>query len=89
MFFKYDCINIDAFEISIKELPHDGHLSITKAIKNVYGKDKVLQQECLIHHKRNVINKIEKRINKEPLGTKYGKCILPKLKRSLRGSTKK
>ncbi len=136
--FKYDCINIDAFEISIKELPkrninyaegftrkgknavslcvlgqrregnksirevldfricstenekgytalledlskrgltgdkigltvHDGHLSITKAIKNVYSKDKVLQQECLIHHMRNVVNKIEKRINKESL----------------------
>lgn len=136
--FKYDCINIDAFEISIKELPkrninyaegftrkgknavglavlgqrkegkkvireildfricstenergytavlgdlrkrgltgdniglivHDGHLSITKAIKNVYSKDKVIQQECLIHHMRNVVNKIEKRINKESL----------------------
>ncbi len=147
--FKYDCINIDAFEISIKELPkrnsnypevytrkgknavclgvlgqrkegkkvireildfricstenekgytsllgdlrnrgltsdniglivHDGHLSITKAIQNAYGKDKVLQQECLIHHKRNVVNKIEKRINKELLGNEVWKVYSSK-----------
>lgn len=136
--FKYECINIDAIEISIKELPkrnsnyaegftrkgknavslcvlgqrregkkvireildfricstenekgytsllkdlrnrgltsdkiglivHDGHASIPKAINNVYSKDKVLQQECLVHHMRNVINKIEKKANKETL----------------------
>jgi len=147
--FKYDCINIDAFEISIKELPkrnvnysegftrkgknavclsvlgqrregkkvireildfricstenekgytallddlrkrgltseniglivHDGHLSITKAVKNVYEKDKVLEQECLIHHKRNVVNKIEKRINKEPMGNDVWKVYSSK-----------
>jgi len=44
---------------------HDGHLSITKAIKNVYKKEKVIQQECLIHQMRNVVNKIEKRSNKD------------------------
>lgn len=158
--FKYECINIDAFEISIKELPkrnsnytegitrkgknavtlavlgqrkegkkvireildfricstenekgyssllgdlrsrgltseniglvvHDGHLSITKAIKNIYGKDKVLQQECLIHHKRNVVSKIEKRINQVPLGNDVWKVYSSKTEEEFKKLHKK
>lgn len=158
--FKYDCINIDALEISIKELPkrnpnytenysrkgknaaalcilgqrregkkvireiidfricssenekgyssllldlkkrgltsdnmgliiHDGHNSISKAINNVYGKDKVLQQECLIHHKRNVINKIEKKINKELLGSEVWKVYSSKTEEEFKKQHKK
>ncbi|MEZ4824138.1 MAG: IS256 family transposase [Ignavibacteria bacterium] len=158
--FKYDCINIDALEISIKELPkrnsnytegscrkgknaatlcvlgqrregkkvireildfricstenergytslledlkkrgltsenmglivHDGHLSISKAIKNVYGKDKVLQQECLVHHKRNVVNKIEKKINKKPLGNEVWEVYSSKTEEEFKNRHKK
>lgn len=46
---------------------HDGHPSISKAIKNVYKKEKIIEQECLIHQMRNIVNKVEKKSNKDEL----------------------
>lgn len=53
----------DKFRLAV----HDGHTAITKAVRTIYNKEKVVQQECLIHHMRNVINKIENRTNKDQL----------------------
>lgn len=47
---------------------HDGEGSITAAIDNVYGKDKVKDQDCLVHRKRNIMVKVENKLNKEELG---------------------
>lgn len=47
---------------------HDGEGSITAAIDNVYGKDKVKDQDCLVHRKRNILLKVKNKLNKEELG---------------------
>lgn len=47
---------------------HDGEQAIMTAIENVYGKDKVKDQDCLIHRKRNIILKVKNKVNKEELG---------------------
>lgn len=57
---------------------HDGHQAISSAIKNVYSSERVLQQECLIHHKRNVVNKIKKAFNKNLLGNEVWKVYSSK-----------
>ncbi len=47
---------------------HDGECSITAAIDNIYGKDKVKDQDCLIHRKRNILLRVKSKTNKEELG---------------------
>lgn len=57
---------------------HDGHQAISSAIKDVYSKERVLQQECLIHRKRNVVDKIKNKINKKLLGDEVWKVYSSK-----------
>lgn len=52
---------------------HDGHQAISSAIKRVYSNERILEQECLIHHKRNVVNKIKNAVNKKLLGNEVWK----------------
>jgi transposase-like protein len=42
---------------------HDGEQAISSAIKNVYGNNRVLQQSCLIHKLRNVLEKVIDKTN--------------------------
>lgn len=53
----------DSFNVII----HDGESSISKAIRNVYGKDKISEQRCMIHRLRNVTDCIRNKYNKEEL----------------------
>lgn len=47
---------------------HDGEGSITAAIDKVYGEEKVKDQDCLVHRKRNIMLRVKNKINKEELG---------------------
>jgi len=51
----------------IKIAIHDGEASIGKALRNVYGKDKIQEQRCMIHRLRNIISKLINKNNKEEL----------------------
>lgn len=68
---------------------HDGHQAISSAIKNVYSKERVLQQECLIHRKRNVVVKIINRINKKLLGVEVWKAYSSKTEKEFKKLHKK
>lgn len=57
---------------------HDGHQAINSAIKNVYSKERVLQQECLIHRKRSVVDKVKNKINKKLLNDEVWKVYSSK-----------
>ena len=51
----------------IKVVIHDGEASISKALKNVYGRNKIQEQRCMIHRLRNILNCLRNRYNKEEL----------------------
>ena len=51
----------------IKIVIHDGEASISKALKNVYGKDKIQEQRCMIHRLRNILGCLRNKQNKEQI----------------------
>lgn len=51
----------------IKIVIHDGEASISKALKNVYGKDKIQEQRCMIHRLRNILGCLRNKQNKEEI----------------------
>ncbi len=55
---KHDKINI---------IVHDDHPAISKAIRNVYGNNKIFQLLCMVHKMRNVIAEVRAIGNIEPL----------------------
>lgn len=55
---KHDKINL---------IVHDDHPAISKAIRNVYGNNKISQQLCMVHKMRNVIAEVKAIGNIEPL----------------------
>lgn len=66
--------------VKFKVIVHDGEGSISKAIRNVYGKEKISEQRCMVHKKRNVINAIIDKNNKDDLSKDVWKTYTSKTK---------